>query len=292
MKKIFKEISFNQSKSSIQFDHVKLEDILKFKPTDHNQFQYHRVTFYVILLITQNQAKHNLNFKDYRLEKGSLITLRKDNIHKFYKSNAKGELLIFTEDFAVQHSNKLEASKLFLLFNEMLASPKIQLDKSSYDEIVLLIDLIKKEYSKVNDEYSPDIIRKFIQVIITKLFRVKSRENSIFASSKYLSTFLDFQALVEEHCFENKKVSFYANKIGITTKTLNNVTQSVIQKNAKAIINNIVIVQSKRLIINSQNSLSEISYQVGFDDPTNFFKYFAKYAGITPSQFRESFQAR
>jgi len=290
MKQEFKEISFDKSTGNFQFDCVTYEDILKKSPTDHNQFKFHKVSFYVLLLITQNDCTHNLNFKDYQLKKGTLITLRKNNIHKFYKSKAKGVLLVFTENFIVNHSNKLDASKLFLLFNEMLASPKIQLNEVEYNEIITLINLIREEYSNVNDIYSPNIVRKFIQILVIKLFRIKSQDNVVFANSKYLSMFLEFQTLIEKHCFDYKKVSFYAKKMGFTTKTLNNVTQSIVQKTAKSLINDIVIIQSKRLIINSQDSLTEISYQVGFDEPTNFFKYFIKYAGVSPSQFRATYQ--
>ncbi len=292
MKQEYKEIKFDKSTGKFQFDCVNYQDVLKKRPTDHSQFNFHKVSFYALLLITQNTCTHNLNFKDYQLKKGSLITLRKDNIHKFYKSNAKGILLVFTENFIINHAIKLEASKTFLLFNEMLASPKIQLNEVEYNEIITLIDLIRKEYAEVNDNnYASNIVRKFVQILIIKLFRIKSKDNASFENSKYLSMFLAFQALVEKHCFEYKKVSFYAKKMGFTTKTLNNVTQSIIQKTAKAFINDIVIIQSKRLIINSQDSLTQISYQVGFEEPTNFFKYFIKYAGVSPSQFRANYLA-
>ncbi len=291
MKEQFKKINFeNKNTKTFQFDVVDFEDILKRNPKDHNQFEFHRISFYVLLLITHNEGKYNLNFKDYEIKKGTLFTLRKDNIHKFYKSDAKGMLLVFTENFIINHSNKVEASKLFLLFNEMLASPKLELDEVEYDEMIRLINLIKEEYFSVNDGYSSNIVRNFIQIIISKLFRIKSKDNVVFDNNKYLSMFLELQAMVEEHSFTNKKVSFYANKMGVTTKTLNNVTQSIIHKSAKAFINDIVIIQSKRLIINSQDSLTEIAYQVGFDESSNFFKYFRKYTGFSPSQFREMYQ--
>ena len=293
MKQEFKKIKFDKSTGKFQFDCVNYEDVLKKTPTDHNQFKFHKVSFFVLLLITENDCIHNLNFKDYQLKKGTLITIRKDDIHKFYKSNAKGILLIFTENFVVNHANKLEVSKTLLLFNEMLASPEIQLNGVEYNEIMSLISLIREEYAGVNDDdnYASSIVRKFVQILVIKLFRIKSKCNIVFANSKYLSMFLAFQALVEKHCFEDKRVSFYAKKMGFTTKTLNNATQSIIQKTAKSLINDIVIIQSKRLIINSQDSLTEISYQVGFDEPTNFFKYFIKYAGVSPSQFRATHQA-
>lgn len=197
-------------------------------------------------------------------------------------------MLVFSENFIVAHANELEAAKIFLLFNEMLASPKLQLTEVEYQEIITLIDLIKQEYFGLNDVYSPSIIRNYFQIIITKLFRIKSSDNIIFNNSKYLSMFLAFQALVEKECFTHKKVSFYAKEMGVTSKTLNNVTQSIIQKSAKALINDVVIIQSKRLIINSPASLTEIAYQVGFKEPTNFFKYFRKNTGVSPSQFRAS----
>jgi len=290
MKKQFKEIQFDKSTSEFQFDCVNYEDILKRTPTNHNQFEFHKVSFYVILLFTENEGDYNLNFKEYKFKKGTLFTLRKDNIHKFYKGDGKGMLLVFTENFIVNHSNELEASNTFLLFNEMLASPQLQLNEVEYAEVTTLINLIKQEYFKVSDGYSPNIVRNLIQIIISKLFRIKSKDNTVFDNNKYLSMFLELQELVEKNCFENKKVSFYAKKMGVTSKTLNNVTQSIIQKSAISFINDIVIILSKRLIINSQDSVTEIAYQVGFDDPSNFFKFFKKHSDVSPSEFREMYQ--
>lgn len=288
MQQQFKKINFeNRNTGEAHFDFVNFEDVLKKIPADHSQFEFHKVSFYAILLLTQGEGIYNLNFKDYAIKKGTLFTLRKDNIHKFYKSKAKGVLLLFTENFIVNYSNELEASKTFLLFNEMLSSPKIQLPEADFDEIMVLITLIKEEFFKARDEHSSTILRNLVQIITAKLFRIKSKENALLHNNKYLSLFLNFQELVEKDCFNNKKVSFYAKEMGITSKTLNKVTKSIIQKSAKSIINDVVIIQSKRLIINSQDSLTEIAYQVGFDEPTNFFKYFRKNTGFSPSQFRE-----
>lgn len=85
MKQQFKEIKFDKSTSGFQFDLVNFEDILKLRPKDHNQFEFHRVSFYVILLFTESKGNYNLNFKEYTFEKRTLFTLRKDNVHKFYK---------------------------------------------------------------------------------------------------------------------------------------------------------------------------------------------------------------
>ncbi len=260
-------------------------------PPDHSQFEFHKLSFFVVLLFTGKSGLYNLNFKDYGIKKGTLFTLRKDNIHKFYKNRATGHLLVFTEDFILNNSSDVEASKTFSLFNEMLASPKIQLNKKDYDAVIMLIDLIKQEYLSNKDDYSLSIIRSYLQVIITKLFRIKSKGNVVFDKRKYISMFLQLQSLIEKECFKHKKVAYYAKQMAVSAKTLNNVTQSILDRSAKTLINEIVIMRTKQLIINSSDSLSEIGYQVGFEDPTNFFKYFRRYTGVSPRHFKAKYQS-
>lgn len=289
MKRQIKEIDFKKEKDgNFYFDLVGLEDILERKPKAHDQFDHHKISFYAIVFITHNKGKHSINYKDYPYKKGTVFTLRKNSIHKFYKSNAKGRFLIFTEDFVIRFAGKTEALNLFQLFNEMLSSPKLQLKNSDFIEIESLIHQIEKEYLNVKDNHSIEIIRSLIQILIHKLFRIKLKGYDNSRDNKYQLQFITLQELIERDCFENKKVSYYANKMGVTTRTLNNITQSIISKHAKALIDEIMILQIKRLLINSQLTFTEIAYQAGFDDPTNFFKYFRKKTGYSPKQFKEN----
>ncbi len=286
-----KKIIFNNETTRINyFDLVNLEYVLKRNPQDHSQFEHHKIAFFVILFITHQEGKHSINYKDYDYEKGSVFTLRKNSIHKFYPTKAKGKLLVFTEDFVIRHSDKTETLKLFQLFNEMLGSPKIQLNNSDFIEIKSLINQIDKEYSGINDSHSVEIIRSLTQVLVHKLFRIKSKENENLEKNNYQVKFISLQELVERDCFKSRKVSYYAHELGVTSRTLNNLTQSIIGKRTKSFIDEIAILQIKRLIANSQLSLTEIAYESGFDDPTNFFKYFRKNTGISPKQFKENYQ--
>ncbi len=291
MKRSIKKIGFKNEKANKGlFDLVAMEDVFLKKPTDHNQFDHHKISFYVIIIITQNKGVHSIDYKDYDYKKGTVFTLRKNNIHKFYKTNAKGKFLIFTEDFVIRNSEKIETLKLFQLFNEMLGSPKLQLNKSEFIETKRLIHQIEKEYLDVKDIHSIEIIRNLIQVLIHKLFRIKSKGKENFGDKKSHLKFIDLQKLIEKECFESKKVFYYANKMGVTTRTLNNITQSVIGKSTKSFIDEIVTLQIKRLLINSHLSSTEIAYQSGFDDPTNFFKFFRKQTGLSPNQFKENYK--
>ncbi|WP_299836076.1 helix-turn-helix domain-containing protein [uncultured Tenacibaculum sp.] len=281
------QVTFKQKKvDHLYFDLVDLNDVIELKPVDHNQFDHHKVSFYVIFLITEGNGAHSINYQDYSYQKGSIFTLRKNNIHKFHKSEAKGNILVFTEDFIIKYSDKFETLKLFQLFNEMLSVPKIQLNNEDFEEIYNIVVQIQTEFSRDNDSYSIAIIRSLVQVLILKLLRIKSKNNKNFNNQHYHISFIKLQELIEKECFESKKVSYYADKMGVTSKTLNNITQSIIGKPVKSFIDEILILQIKRLIINSQLSLTEIAYHVGFDSSTNFFKFFRKRTQLSPKEFK------
>jgi len=287
MKKIVKKINYtNEKNTESHFDLVSLEEILTKNPKDHNQFENHKISFFAIMLITKNKGTHSLNYHEYEYREGTVFTIRRDSIHKFYRSKAKGKLFVFTENFVVHYLDEQHSLKLFQLFNELLGSPKVQLLKEDFSEIEQIARQIEKEYLEVKDTHSLEIIRSLVHVLITKLFRIKSRGNDRFENSKYISKFIKFQNLVEKECFENRTVSHYAKAMNVTTRTLNNVTHSIIHKSAKAFINEILIAQIKRLLINTPLTINEIAYKVGFDETTNLFKYFKKYTGASPNSFR------
>ena len=289
MKKELPEINFsNQNNPKSYFDIVKIEDLLR-KDLSHDIGSNHHVKFYIIFFVYEGQGYHTIDFTDYKYEKGTVLLVRKDQIHKFFRSpNVKGYLLVFTEEFIISHLNKLEASKSMQLFNDSLSFPKIEFDSmESFTDFTVLVKHLEMEYN-IKDSFSIGITRSVLHIVITKLFRFKSKAGLLVEKKKYLSQFLEFQKLVEEDCFKSKKVQYYASQLGVSSKTLNNIVNNVVNESAKAFIDEKTIMRIKRLLISTNQSIKEISYTAGFNDSTNFFKYFKKFTGSSPEVFRQA----
>lgn len=289
MKKELPEVHFdNQTNPKSFFDIVKIEDLLK-RDLDHDIDKNHLVKFYIIFFVYEGEGRHSIDFTDYHYTKGTVLLIRKSQIHKFFRStNVKGYLLIFTEEFIVSHLNRMEALKSMQLFNDSLSFPKIELDDTEvFSDFTILLKHLELEYN-VKDPFSIGITRSVLHIVITKLFRIKAKQGDFVERKKYMSQFLVFQNLVEEDCFKSKKVQYYAQKMGVSTKTLNNIVNSIINDSAKAFIDERTIMQIKRLLISTDHSIKEIAYAAGFSDPTNFFKYFRKGTGSSPEVFRQA----
>lgn len=289
MKKELPEIHFdNRDDPNSFFDIVKIEELLQ-RELDHNIGKNHLVKFYIIFFVYEGQGYHTIDFTDYHYKKGTVLLIRKSQIHKFFRSpNVKGYLLVFTEEFIISHLNRMEALKAMQLFNESLSFPKIEFNtEEEFFDFTVLVKHIESEYN-IKDDFSMGITRSALHILITKLFRIKAQKGHFVKMKKYMSQFLRFQELVEKDCFKSKKVQYYARELGVSTKTLNNIVNHVVNTSAKAFIDERTIMQIKRLLISTEHSIKEIAYTAGFSDPTNFFKYFKKFTGTSPDMFRQA----
>lgn len=291
MKQETQNIKFsNQDNPNSQFDLLKLEELLSRKDLAHSPKISHQIEFYIILFVEKGEGEHTIDFTDYKCTEGTLLAIRKNQIQKFSRSNnLKGRLLLFTNDFLVSYLEQMEAHKTILLFNEFLGSPKLQLSESDFKSIRKIIDRIEEEYSKVQDKHSLSIIRSEVHILITKLFRTKAITENINYERKYLQEFIALQQLIELNVAKTTRVRDYAQMMGLSTKTLNTISKSIVHKTAKELIDEICIKKIKRLLINTELSIKEIAYQTGFPESTNFYKYFKRHTEKTPEQFRSTY---
>jgi len=277
----------NKNKPTAHFDILKLENLFKRKDLDHSVEEFHKVNFFAIILIEKGTGYHTIDFTEYQCSKGTILTIRKDQIHKFFNSDSiNGSLFLFTDEFLVSYLEKSENLRVIQLFNDLLSSPKLQLNPNDFLEIQQIKQRIESEFFEKNDSYSMNIIRSELHILTTKLFRIKSKNQNLDLERKYLKEFIEFQNLVESNIHVTSQVKEYATKLGVSTKTLNTITQEIANKSAKEFIDDIAIRQIKRLLINTELSIKEIAYKSGFEETTNFYKYFKRHTKSTPEQFR------
>jgi AraC family transcriptional regulator, transcriptional activator of pobA len=99
----------------------------------------------------------------------------------------------------------------------------------------------------------------------------------------------EFNALVTKKSSISRNVKFYADQLAISTKKLNSITKMFYGITTKKFIDDKIISESKKKLLNSYDTVRQISYSMGFTDPTNFNKYFKKQTSQTPLQYRNQF---
>jgi AraC family transcriptional activator of pobA len=93
--------------------------------------------------------------------------------------------------------------------------------------------------------------------------------------------------LINAHYIEKRKVEDYAELLFVTPNHLSQVVKSVSGKNALHFINERVLSEARSFISYTELGIAEISYRVGFSDPSNFGKFFKKHTGLSPFDYRQ-----
>lgn len=249
---------------------------------------FHSLNYYTLLLITEGKGKHNIDYTDYEYSKGTLLAIRRNQMHRFYKSDAKGYLIFFKEDFLNRYLNDAEVAQSIQAFNELLTSPKTQIENQELVEVIKLAQGLEMEATFISDEYSNRINRSLLHVLLSLVHRIKSRGFNKVELNNNLQEFIKFQNLVEKNYHKTKKVEDYAEMMGFSSKKLNSIVNFISNKPVKAFIDEVVIIKAKKNILHTNMSAKEVAFKLGFNDPANFYKYFKKHTSYTPETFKKT----
>lgn len=100
------------------------------------------------------------------------------------------------------------------------------------------------------------------------------------------SQVVQFIQLLNTHFKEQSSLQFYADQMNITQDQLAQVCKKGIGWSPKAMMQEKLLREAKRLLLFDAMTVKEISYELGFTEPTNFVKFFQQHTGISPKNFR------
>ncbi|MBQ0786194.1 MAG: helix-turn-helix domain-containing protein [Oceanihabitans sp.] len=259
------------------------------KEIAHNPEKAHQLAFNMIVFYTEGKSKQLVDFVWHEVKPNTIIHLSKGQINAFqFQDDLKGFILLFTDDYLKKQINSLPKNELIRLFNAHLFSPIIQVPKDS--NVSKYLQLFYEEYANVSEGYNQaNTYNSLYSIIFSKLERLKQYQTFHLKTSDKLNTFLAFKSLLENNYTQSRNADFYAVKLNITYKHLNTICKDALAITAKQFIDEFVVLEAKRLLINSEIKSTELAYSLGFEEPTNFVKYFKKHTGFTPNAFKKDY---
>ncbi|MEI6411845.1 MAG: helix-turn-helix domain-containing protein, partial [Bacteroidota bacterium] len=269
-----------------EFEIVNLSEL--FTKSKHILTNPHRAGFYHIIWFQDCHVTHWVDFEPINIKPYSLLFLKKDVVHRFdEREKVRGKVILFTNSFFCKTDSDTKFLRQSILFNDLLEVSPIEI-QSKLPQFNALLQLMNDEFETVNDEFQANILQKMLYNFLIFAEREKHRHgfNKINKGAD-LDYVILFKDLLEVHFTTQKQVAYYAKKIIISEKRLNQATAKTLGKTPKEIIDDRIILEAKRILAHTNESVKEIAFYLGFEEPTNFIKYFKKHVSITPTEFRE-----
>ncbi len=129
------------------------------------------------------------------------------------------------------------------------------------------------------------MLKRFL-ILCTRIYKTQENFNAI--NDKQVNIVREFNFLVEQHFKEKHSVAEYASILNKSPKTISNLFSKVSEKTPLQIIQNRIMIEVRRKLRYTDMPVSEIGYEVGYQDIQSFSRFFKKHEGVSPSEFRTS----
>jgi AraC family transcriptional regulator, transcriptional activator of pobA len=214
--------------------------------------------------------------------------VNKDKVQRFdNKNELVGKAILFTDDFFSKSDFDTKFLKNNILFNDLISISHIQL-KDQFNLVKDLFDKMEIELKNEIDNFQTNILQNLLHNLLLHSERERRKKDFIeIKKGASLNYVLLFKDSLETNFRIQKQVKFYSKQINITEKKLNQATTKILGKTPKNIIDERVLLEAKRVLSQTAKSVNEVGYYLGFEEPTNFIKYFKKHLHITPAKFRD-----
>jgi len=250
----------------------------------------HRVDFHHILWFESGTTFHEVDFNPLSIMPDTLLFLNKGTIQKFQdKPTFTGKAILFTDSFFLRSENDNKYLNSSYLFNNMFGIG--QLDLSTEKSTLLqLLKMMTAESNRLKDSMQADILRNFLSNFLHYAERelTLTHQKEAPTNKSGLNIIVQFNEMLEKHFHSEHLVAFYATEMALTEKRLNKATKSILGKTPKEIIDDRIILEAKRLLGHTDDTVKQICYDLGFEEPTFFVQYFKRIVKTTPLAFRES----
>lgn len=196
-------------------------------------------------------------------------------------------LLSFNKAFYCIHTNDAEVSCNGLLFFGSDFTPVIQIDDFEQQSLNTLIKVLEEEFNTI-DRNQEEMLRLLLKRFIIKCTRI-ARKQLIKGDlpEARIDIIRQFNVLVEEHFKSLKQVADYAALMNRSPKTLTNVFRQYKSKSPLQVIHDRIVLEARRMLIFTDKTAKEIAWDLGFEDPSQFSRFFKKNNLLSIQDFKE-----
>ncbi|WP_185146972.1 helix-turn-helix domain-containing protein [Chryseobacterium echinoideorum] len=241
--------------------------------------------FYAVLLLKNANGSIMIDHQEFGFQSEKFFFINYNQVYHFKDiEHIEGSALLFTKSFYnyIYTGNKVIKSDTAL--NDLI--PYIQLSTDNAEDIYQTFEELQREYDR-NKLLRKEIICLLLKVFILKYIRNSNKQNRGKKSPDHKKEIVEnFSNLVNQYYKELKITSKYAEKLNLTPNYLNVLIKENMDISAGQMIKNRVILEAKRLLLHTTLSVTEISYELGFNDNSHFGKYFKSATKYSPQQYR------
>lgn len=241
----------------------------------------------IVVLCKKGDIDASINLVDYHVSDNSFLVVLPGSI--FQVNQIRGDVEIYFAGFSSDFLRSLNPVKSLLDITYTIKhNPVVPLKEEMVELIEDYFKLgirTKEHFSLENRELSRHLYYCLIYAI-SSLYSNRKVDTGNLSPAERISQ--DFGQLVLDHYTKEKNVAFYASKLGITAAYLSTIVKQTTGRTCMEIISNMVIMDAKAQLKSTNLPIYQIADSLNFNNVSFFGKYFKRYVGVSPQEYRNS----
>ena len=250
----------------------------------------HRLLFGANLLCTDGEAEVSVNTNTQRVRRGTGIMLLPNSILTLHSATADFRVSCFLFSEALFHEATFRIESSF--FKYLTDNPYFVHTEQTLASFSHWMQMVEYTYNDRENIFRNIITRNRLQNVFLEIYDKLHRgwtdtpKQAKRSSMRHEELFHRFMDLVRSHCTEQRDVRYYADRLCISTRYLSSITRSTTGRSAKEMIAEALLLEIKVRLRSTDLSIQEIAYDTHFPDQSYLGRYFKRYTGLSPTEYR------
>lgn len=245
----------------------------------------HRDNYYIFLFIEKGKGKLWIDFEEYELEGGTVRCVLPGQVHIPSKQiSENGAVWVLGVDPILVKSEYKE-----IFERSSFIKRNTPLSKHTTNELKQSILIIQQRLKLSKNHIEESIMHDLLSYFIGLIAGVHYNEFSTLGGNRQATITCQFKSLLSTNYKSVKSPSQYAEKLHLSPVYLNEAVKRHTGMTVTECIQNEVIIQAKRLLFYTNQSVKEIASELGYEDCAYFTRLFTKVSFLSPTQFRKKY---
>lgn len=258
---------------------VKLDELSHYDTTEP-----HRHNYFEIFIFDKGRGTHDIDFHPFPIHSKSLHIVAPGQVHQVRRElDTNGFVILF--DFSAIQRQSAAADFLYdhMCYDVHELNPVYSFSDETATRILQTANTLWEDYNSDN-ELKEEFLKNHLNLICITCLRSLHEKKPSHSPSNEI--YREFRKLLRSNFTTIKKVNEYASALNVSEKKLNEIVSSKTGLSCSNLIYKQIILEAKRLL-NSELTAKEVAYELNFEDPAHFSKFFKSQTGQTPTEFQK-----
>lgn len=260
------------------------EDVRKIEAVPNEP---HAHDFEELIIGMEGSLQHFIDFRTEEFCAPYISYVTKGKVHRVRPGVKDGK----AEIWLIRFKSEFIPEITFHLYAYYHLNASFHLERENLELMVALCRLMYRESREKNPSYA--VIGHLLSALFIKIEAERGSPeptNGNLVKTQNI-TFKNFLAILEENFTRPVGVDYYAERLFMSARNLNLICQHILQQSVSEIIETRKLTEAKNLLVTTDKSVSEIGFELGYNEKSYFTAVFKKKAGMTPTEFREEMRA-